>query len=148
MTPEVASFITKQTSPLGGTEELFSAVLARAVLRDLPLTRELVEDVIEQLKVARDFKPPHKVERTTAIFAAIDDGDEDAVKALLDEGIVEVEEVSMAHDGMTPLLLAASTGQLKIIRRLLAAGAKPQQPGQGQADPIDVLRRRLGRQSG
>ncbi|MFF8846869.1 ankyrin repeat domain-containing protein [Streptomyces sp. NPDC015127] len=57
-----------------------------------------------------------------ALFAAVYDGDDDAVVRLLRTG---VPTESLGEDGQTPLYLAAVEGEPGIVRLLLAAGADP-----------------------
>src|SRR5438067_8789283 len=69
---------------------------------------------------------PIRFMSTQSIFPAIDAGDDDAVRKLLDEdaALVHVRTAEANPDHFTPLQFAAAKGRLEICRLLVERGAE------------------------
>lgn len=82
-----------------------------------------------------------RAEDARALFAAVYDGDDDAVVRLLRAG-VPAETVD--EDRQTPLYLAAVAGDAGIVRLLLAAGADPDRASGPERDDLPLCGAAVG----
>eukprot|EP00937_MAST-01D_sp_MAST-1D-sp2_P003946 g3946.t1 len=70
------------------------------------------------------------------IHDAVEEGDAAAVRRLCGEAGADVNAGDPARNGTTPLLLAARTGRLEVVRLLLELGAQPDRSGAWGFTPL------------
>ena len=117
----------------GQTTVMFAAALNRSEAIRLLAGRGADVDVLSAVSEAGANESSHSAERAknvatvggnAALHFAAREGLLEAVKALLEAG-AEVNQISSASDGMTPLVQAIINGRLDVAEVLLKHGADP-----------------------
>jgi len=81
---------------------------------------------------------PNWVKERDELFAAVEHGEQKKVEKLLSSGVNVDEDILYGFFSWTPLMIAASNGDVEITKILLAAGAKTKAKYKKGADSLIV----------